>query len=66
MHEFWYDYIKPVYQSNAKLYYMDTDNFIIHIKTEELYENIAGDVEKRFDKSKSKFHRPLPKEIMKT
>ena len=45
---------------------MDTDNFIIHIKTEELYENIAGDVEKRFDKSKSKFHRPLPKEIMKT
>ena len=46
MHELWYDYIKPVYQSNAKLYYMDTDNFIIHIKTEELYENIAGDVEK--------------------
>ena len=45
---------------------MDTDNFIIHIKTEELYEDIAGDVEKRFDKSKSKFHRPLPTEIMKT
>ena len=31
MHEFWYDYIKPKYQSNAKLCYMDTDSFIIHI-----------------------------------
>ena len=24
MHEFWYDYIKPKYQDNAKLCYMDT------------------------------------------
>ena len=31
MHEFWYDYIKPKYQSNAKLCYMDTDSFVIHI-----------------------------------
>ena len=31
MHDFWYDYIKPKYQSNAKLCYMDTDSFIIHI-----------------------------------
>ena len=30
--EFWYNYIKPTYQSNAKLCYMDTDSFIIHIK----------------------------------
>ena len=29
MHEFWYDYIKPKYQNNAKLY---TDSFAIHIK----------------------------------
>ena len=28
---------------------MDTDNFIIHIKTEDFYEDIADDVEKRFD-----------------
>ena len=33
MYEFWYDYIKPKYQNNTKLCYMDTDNFIIHIKT---------------------------------
>ena len=47
MYEFWYDYIKPKYQNNAKLYYMDTNSFIIHIKTEELDEVIAGDVEKK-------------------
>ena len=33
MFEFWHDYITPTYQNNAKLYYMDTDSFIIHIKT---------------------------------
>ena len=31
MYEFWYDYIKPKYQNNAKLCYMDTDSFIIKI-----------------------------------
>ena len=34
MYEFWYDYIKPKYQEKVKLCYMDTDNFIIYIKTE--------------------------------
>ena len=43
MYEFWYDYIKP------KLCQMDTDSFIIHIKTKDVYEDIAKDVEKRFD-----------------
>ena len=41
MYEFWYDYIKPKYQDNAKLRYMDTDSFIINIKIEDLYEDIA-------------------------
>ena len=49
MYEFWYDYIKPKYQGNAKLCYMDTGSFIIYIKTEDVYEDIANDVEKRFD-----------------
>ena len=47
MYEFWYDYIKTKYQQNAKLCYMDTDSFIIHIKTEDVYEDIASDVEKK-------------------
>ena len=46
MYEFWYDYIKPKYQHNAKLCYMDTDSFIIHIKTEDVYEDIVNDIEK--------------------
>ena len=34
MYEFRYDYIKPKYQWNAKLCFMNTDGFIMHIKTE--------------------------------
>ena len=44
MYEFWYDYIKPKYQYNAKLCYINTDSFIIHIKTKDVYEDIANDV----------------------
>ena len=60
MDEFWYVYIKPKYENNAKLCYMDTDSFIIHIKTEDVYKDIAGDVEKRFDTSNYEVNRPLP------
>ena len=61
MYEFWYDYIKPKYQNNGKLCYMDTDSFIINIKTGDFYEDIANDVEKRFDASNYEVNRPLPK-----
>ena len=33
MYEFWYDYVKPKYGEKAKLCYMDTDSFIVYIKT---------------------------------
>ena len=59
---FWYDYFKPKYQSNVKLCYMDTDSSIINIKTEDFYEDIANDVEKRFDTSNYEVNRPLPTE----
>ena len=49
MYEFWQDYMKPKYADNVKLCYMDTDSFIMHIKTENFYKDIANDVEKRFD-----------------
>ena len=50
MYEFWYDYIniKPKYQQNAKLCYIDTESCMTHIKTEDVYQDIAHDVE-RFD-----------------
>ena len=38
MHEFWYDYIRQKYGDRAKLYYTDTDSFIIYIKTEDFFK----------------------------
>ena len=46
MYEFWYDYIRPKYNEKAKLFYMDTDSFIVDVKTEDIYEEIAKDVKK--------------------
>ena len=60
MDEFWCDYIKPKYQDNAKLCYMDTDSFIINIKTEDFDEDIEDDGKKRFDTSNYEVNRPLP------
>ena len=51
MYEFWYDYIKPKYPDRAKLCYMDTESFVIYIKTENFYKGIENDVEKWFDTS---------------
>ena len=65
MYEFRHNYIKPKYQNNAKLCYMDTDSFIIHIKTEDFYKDIADDVKKRYDTSNYEVDRPLPKGMNK-
>ena len=65
MYEFWYDYIKPKYQNNAKLFYMVTDSFITHIKTEDFYKDIADDIKNRYDTSNYEVDRPLPKETNK-
>ena len=42
MHEFWCNYVKSKY---AKLCYMDTDSFIVYIKSFDNYKDIAEDVE---------------------
>ena len=39
---------------------MDTDTFIIHIKTEDFYDDIADNVKKRFDTSNYEVNRTLP------
>ena len=39
----WYNYIKPKNQEKAKLCFMDTDSFIIYIKSEDFYEDIQSD-----------------------
>ena len=46
MYEFWYDYIKPKYSEKANLCYIDTNSFIIHVKTEDIYKDIKEDVDK--------------------
>ena len=51
LYELWCDYIKPKYKEKAKLCYTDTDSFVIYIKTEDFYEDIANDVERWFDTS---------------
>ena len=51
MYEFWYDYLKKKYGDMVKLCYMDTNSFIMNIKTKDFYKDIAQDVEERFDTS---------------
>ena len=38
-------YFKPKYGDREKLCDTDTDSFIIHIKAEDLFEDISNDVE---------------------
>ena len=60
MYKFWYDYMKPKFRDSVELCYTDNDSFIIHIKTEDFYEDIADDVKKRFDTSNYEVDRPVP------
>ena len=66
IYEFWYDYIQQKNQNKAKLYCLNTESFIIYIKTEDFDKDI--DVEKWFDTSNySKYNkRPLPISMNKT
>ena len=41
MYEYWYDDMKPKYGDKIRLCYMETDSFIMHVKTEDFYDDIA-------------------------
>ena len=45
MYEFHYDHIVDKYGQNARLLYTDTDSFIYHIQTEDLYDDMARDID---------------------
>ena len=60
LYEFWYDYMKPKYNDNVKLCCMDTDSFVMNIKTKDFCKDISSDVDKRFDTSNYDVNRPLP------
>ena len=51
MYEFWYDNVRPKYQDRAKLCHMNTDSFVIDIKTEDFYNDVANAVERLFNTS---------------
>ena len=60
---FWYDYVKPKFCEKAKLFYADTDTFIVYIKTGDIYKERylqKKDVETRFDTSNYQLDRLLP------
>ena len=48
MFDFWFDWVKPKYEEKSNLCYMETDNFIVSIKTSDIYKDIAEDVETRY------------------
>ena len=60
-YEFRHIFLKPDYDEKEKLCFMDTDIFIVYIKTNNINKYIAVDVETRFDTSNYEFDRPLPK-----
>ena len=37
MYELWYDYVKQKRGKKVKLCYVDTDNFILYIKTDDIF-----------------------------
>ena len=59
MYEFCFDYVKLKCGEKLKLRYMDTDIFIVYIKTDDIYKDTAEDVETRFDASNYESGRPL-------
>ena len=58
MYEFWYDYIKPKYQ-NMQCYVIWIQILYYSYQKRIFYEDIAGDVEERFDTSNYEVNRPL-------
>ena len=44
-----------------QIFFVDTDSFIVHVKTEDIYKDFGKDVGKRFGISNFKFGKTLPK-----
>ena len=52
MYKFYYDYLKPRYNDEVKLLYMDTDSFVLYIETEDFFEDIKNYIHDWYDTSK--------------
>ena len=62
MYKFYYDYLKPKYNDKINLLYMDTDSFVLHIETEDFFEDIKNNIHDWFDTSKYLKQLNLPLE----
>jgi len=51
MYDFFYNHMKVKYNENVRLNYMDTDSFILTIKTNDFYDDIKLDISKYYDTS---------------
>ena len=59
------NYVKPKYGYQANLCHMDTESFIVHVKTVNIYNDIAEDVEIRFKTSNLELDHYLKEKIKK-
>ena len=57
MYQFWSGYIKPKCGKKAKLCYMDTENFIVFIKTDDIYKDIAEDLTPQVMNQKGRYQK---------
>ena len=62
IYEFYYYYLKPKYKGKVKLLYMDTDSFVLHVETEDVFGDIKNDIHDWFDTSKNLKSLYLPLE----
>ena len=65
MYQFYYEYLKPKYEVKVKLLYMDTDSFILEIKTDDFFEDTKEDLKEWFDTSNDHKDMVLPEEYTK-
>ena len=65
MWEFCYEYAKPKYGEKTKMFYRDIDSFMIYIKINDVYKDIAEDVGTRFYNSNYELTTGFLEEQMK-
>ena len=61
IYEFRYDYVKPKNGKNAKICYIDTDSFIVHVKIDNIYKDNIDIFIIIFDTSNFEIGISLPK-----
>ena len=64
MYDFHYQYMKPKFEDNLNLCYMDTDSFIYEIQNRDFYSEISPDVRERFDTLGYSLNNPFKIEVL--